>query len=304
MIPIYIFHLGNQPYFQKCVEINSKYNHVYVIGDDSNASCSKNNPSVTHIHIHSFTGDAVKEINRMIMCFENYSTSRDLYELNCFLRMFYLKELIKRTNIPTFFHVDSDCVVFESLENIPFTSSIQYSLQKFYQVKNPFHMVGCIHNALLNLDFCNKFIQLCFDIYENKSKKHLIMPKISWHKSYNISGGICDMTLYYLLQSEKLIEVSDTNDIIVVNGEECTFDHQISGSYGCLGENTYKMKNKIKQIEIRNNKIYFVNNENKFIRALSIHFQGANKKLMENLDFHNLSKETNWMMNFSNKTPS
>jgi hypothetical protein len=299
MIPIYIFHLGNQLYFQKCVEINSKYNKVYVIGDDSNESWCKNIPSVTHIHIHSFIGDELKEINGMIMCFHNYSTSRDIYELNCFLRVFYLKELIKRTNIPTFFHIDSDCLIFESLENIPFTTSIQYSLQKFSEVRNPFHMVGSIHNGLLNMEFCDKFIQLCFDIYENKSKKHLIMPKVSWHKNYNIAGGICDMTLYYLLYSENIIDVSDTNNIIVVNGEESTFDHQISGSYGYLGENTYKMNNNIKQIEIRNNKIYFVTRENKFIRALSIHFQGSNKKIMENL-----SNEANWMMNFSNKAPS
>ena len=125
MIPIYIFHLGNQHYFQKCVSINSKHNHVYLIGDDSNKELFKNNPSVTHIHINSFTGDAIKEINRMIMCFHNYSTNRDVYELNCFLRVFYLKELIKQTNIPAFFHVDSDCIIFESLENIPFTSPIQ-----------------------------------------------------------------------------------------------------------------------------------------------------------------------------------
>jgi hypothetical protein len=265
------------------VSINSKYNHVYLIGDDSNKELFKNNPSVTHIHINSFTGDAIKEINRMIMCFHNYSTNRDVYELNCFLRVFYLKELIKQTNIPAFFHVDSDCIIFESLENIPFTSPIQYSLQTFYEEKNSFYMVASIHNALLNMDFCNKFIQLCFDIYENKSKKHLIMPKVSWHKNYNIAGGICDMTLYYLLHSEKIINVSDTNDIIIVNGEECTFDHQISGSYGYLGKNTYKMKDNIKQIEIRNNKAYFVNDENKFIRALTIHYQGANKKMMEHL---------------------
>jgi len=283
MIPIYIFHLGNQLYFQKCVSINSKHNHVYLIGDDSNKELFKNNPSVTHIHINSFTGDAIKEINRMIICFHNYSTNRDVYELNCFLRVFYLKELIKQTKIPAFFHVDSDCIIFESLENIPFTSPIQYSLQTFYEEKNSFYMVASIHNALLNMDFCNKFIQLCFDIYENKSKKHLIMPKISWHKNYNIDGGICDMTLYYLLHSEKIINVSDTNDIIIVNGEECTFDHQISGSYGYLGKNTYKMKDNVKQIEIRNNKAYFVNHENKFIRALSIHYQGANKKMMEHL---------------------
>jgi len=283
MIPIYIFHLGNQLYFQKCVSINSKHNHVYLIGDDSNKELFKNNPSVTHIHINSFRGDAIKEINQMIMCFHNYSTNRDVYELNCFLRVFYLKKLIKQTNIPAFFHVDSDCIIFESLENIPFTSPIQYSLQTFYEEKNSFYMVASIHNALLNMDFCNKFIQLCFDIYENKSKKHLIMPKISWHKNYNIDGGICDMTLYYLLHSEKIINVSDTNDIIIVNGEECTFDHQISGSYGYLGKNTYKMKDNVKQIEIRNNKAYFVNHENKFIRALSIHYQGANKKMIEHL---------------------
>ena len=68
MIPLYIFHLGNQLYFQKCVAINSKRNIVYIIGDDSNKDTFKDNKCVIHVHIDSFK-DSLETIQRMKQCF-------------------------------------------------------------------------------------------------------------------------------------------------------------------------------------------------------------------------------------------
>ena len=258
-------------------------NIVYIIGDDSNKDTFKDNKCVIHIHINSFTDNSLININRMKSCFVNYSTNPHTYELNCFLRIFYLKELINLTKIDTFFHVDSDCIILERLKKIPFKSSICYSLQDFCQKSNPYHMVGCIHNGLLNSEFCDKFMQLCFDIYENKSKFHLIEPKINWHKTQNIIGGICDMTLYYLIHAEKLVDMSNLNDIIYID-EDCTFDHQICGGYGYLGEKTYMLKNGIKEIIRKDNKFYIKTHNNTLIRTLSFHFQSNTKSILENLN--------------------
>ena len=85
MIPVYIFHLGNQLYFQRCVEINSRKNKVYVIGDDTNKDSFKDNTNVTHIHVNTLNN---QEIDRMKKCFVNYSTNKSDFELNCFMRVF------------------------------------------------------------------------------------------------------------------------------------------------------------------------------------------------------------------------
>lgn len=139
------------------------------------------------------------------------------------------------------FHTDSDCVILENVNrlfNNP--THIAYSIQK---MENKFYMVGSIHNALLNIDFCNKFIELCFDIYLTRSKLHLINNKMQWHKTTGTPGGICDMTLYYLLYSEKIIEnIIDLNMPISFLGADVIFDHNVSDSYGYKGDNTFKKK--------------------------------------------------------------
>ena len=278
-IPLFIFHLGNQEYFKKCIEINSKFNKIYLIGDQSNKELA--NKNVIHYDINNFN---TTNINNFKNCFTNYSSNPFNYELNCYLRIFYLKELMKLTNIYNFFHLDSDCILIEKIKNIQFNTDICYSLQGLSQKRNKFHMVGCIHNGLINNVFCDTFINLCFDIYGNKTKFNLIEPKIRWHKENNIPGGICDMTLYYLLHSEKLIEVTDLNNIINVNNEECVFDHNITSPYGYMGENTYKIMNGIKELVMHNNKYYVKTEDNKNIRLLSLHFQGNAKQILQQLN--------------------
>lgn len=284
MLPIYIFHIGNQDYFKKCIEINALRNKVYLIGDTSNQETFSDNPNVIHIHVDSFQD--LNEINRMKSCFINYSTNNKTYELNCFLRVFYLDLLMKRTGITSFFHVDSDCIVLEDLSNVPFKpqTSIHYMLQKFSQETNPFHMVGSIHSSLLNAEFCTKFIQLCFDVYETKTKFYLVEPKIRWHRENRIPGGICDMTFYYLMYSEKIVDVTDLNEKMVLNTEPCVFDHQMTGPYGFLGENTYTMRPPFKDLYICNNKFYIMTTTNIVVRALTLHFQGNSKQILLNLN--------------------
>ena len=57
------------------------------------------------------------------------------------------------------------------------------------------------------------FEDLFNDIYINKKKFKLIEDKINYHKENNISGGICEMTLCYLLQNKKFIEVDNLLEI-------------------------------------------------------------------------------------------
>ena len=142
-------------------------------------------------------------------------------------------------------------------------------------------MVGSIHNGLLTMKFCDLFIQLCFDIYKTKSKHHLIEPKIRHHTTYKIGGGICDMTLYYLLNSEGILRsINDLNQPRMLYGEKCVFDHHLSSSYGFLGNNTYVVKDGKKELIEENNKTYVKTVTGEKIRLLSLHYQGKHKTLL------------------------
>jgi hypothetical protein len=286
-IPIVIFHIGAQEYFKRCVKINSQKNKVYVIGDESNENLFKENANVTHIHKSSLNEDEVK---RMESCFVNYSTNQRQHELNCFLRIFYLKQFMLLFQLERAFHADSDCIVLDNVDHI-FEElpdvKVAYSVQKHCQERNPYHMVGSVHSSLLNLDFCDVFIQMCFDIYENRTKYHLIEDKVNWHRDNNHPGGICDMTLYYLIDKVNLIEVTDLNDLHRVDDCYSAFDHALYNSYGYLGTSTYKASdgNGKKKLIQRDRFYYFETVNGNFVRALSIHFQGEWAKwILEKLD--------------------
>lgn len=278
-IPIVIFHTrGNQDYFKSCVTNNSKNNVVYLIGDDSNKDTFTGNPNVRFFHIDDLT---TEESVRFKNCFVNYSNNNREYEMYCYLRIFYLKAFIKKTGKQWVFHIDSDCVILCDINKV-FTDnpSISYSIQN---MENKFHMVGSVHNALLNIEFCNKFIELCFDIYHNKTKVMLIIEKLQWHKRNQIPGGICDMTLYYLLHSEKILDsVTDLNTPRMFEGEPAVFDHNVLDTYGYSGENTYEKENGVKVIIQSGNKFYLKNKDGTIVRTLSLHFQGRAKFILDN----------------------
>jgi hypothetical protein len=276
-IPIVIFHTGgSQDYFNNCVNVSSENNTVYVISDDSNKTTFSSNPKVRFFHVDDLQSSAVEEFKT---CFINYSGNPHDYEMYCFLRVFYLKTLFEKTGLEWAFHTDSDCVILDDINAIfcsPDKLQIAYSIQK---TQNQFHMAGSIHNALLNVEFCDAFIQLCFDIYKNKSKFALIDAKMQWHKNNGVPGGICDMTLYYLLYSEKLIDnICDLNIPIMVDGERAIFDHNLSDTYGFNGEETYTRELGMKVISRFGKKFYFNTQSGDPVRTISIHFQGTSAK--------------------------
>ena len=286
-IPVIIHHTGgNQDYLQSCVKINSQKNKVYLIGDDVNKTAYADNKNVEHVHINDLDSEEITDFKKH---FVNYSSNDHTFELNCFLRVFYLKQLILLKNLNRIFYVDSDCIVLDNISEIMQKSpsiKIGYSIQTFTQESNPFHMSGCIHNSVINLDFCNKYIEFCFDIYKTRTKFHLIEPKVNYHKTK--SGGICDMTIGYLGYTNKIFNepITNMNDIFMIDGEECTFDHNINDPYGYLGVNTYQTEwngnisrwCEVKKIQIENNKYYATTNTGNRIRLLTLHYQGGAKE--------------------------
>jgi hypothetical protein len=272
-VPVIIHHTGgNQEYFQSCVRINSQKNKVYLIGE--------------HVHINELDSNEISEFKEH---FVNYGSNGHVFELNCFLRVFYLKQLIMLKQLTRVFYVDSDCVVLDNISEILHKCpdiKIGYSIQTFTHESDPFPMGGgCIHNSVINMDFCNKYIELCFDIYKTKTKFHLIEPTINHHKNGGI--GVSDMTIGYLCYLHNIFSdpITDLIKIITIDGEECTFDHNVYEQYGHLGPKTYQVAwntsisrwCEVKTIHKVNNKYYATTIDNKRIRLLSIHFQGGAK---------------------------
>lgn len=281
-IPVIIHHLGDQLYFQKCVELNAKHNKVIIIGDATNINLFRHNKNVEHVHINTLITDEEREFETY---FENYSSNSPVFEFLCFQRIFVLRELMRKRNLPKVVYVDSDCILLDNMTDY---------FNKFPEIEcavsvvkstSPYNMASCIHNSLLTVKFCDVFIQLCKDVYQNKTKFHLIKDKAEWHANKGISGGVCDMTLYHLMVQHKLIpNIRDLNETRIYKNEICVFDHNSFGGYGFLGEDTFQVKNNFKIITRQGKHYYALLHTNQPIRLMSIHFQGNNKIILESID--------------------
>lgn len=296
-VPVVIHHTGGkQDYFQNSVRINARNNEVIVIGDVKNQDAQvfqeKHNHHITFVNVDTLHSQTETEFRN---CFVNYSFQPLGFELHCFLRVFFLLELMKKLGLRKVFYVDSDCVtlcdISKVLSHLP-QLSVGYSIQKHKQRENKHHMTGCIHNAVLTQDMCVRFIRLCFDVYGTRDKFSLIEKKWDHHQLV-MAGGICDMTMWYLYEEHKgegAEKVSDLNDLYEFAGEQCTFDHNINDPYGFEGNNTYQMgycENVNKWAETKNvvrrgDKYYATTNSGKEVRLLTMHYQGGAKEGLDN----------------------
>jgi len=254
-IPIVIFHTGNQEYFKCCVKLNSIKNKVYLIGDESNMNIFDDNKNIKHFNLSNLHLDEIKVFTDH---FVNYSTCPAHAEMLCFIRLFYVKKLMELEKIEKICHLDSDCILLDNTNELfkNIHDCAYLITDRNYTENKNICNSGSVHSSLLTIDFLNKFIELCLDIYVNKSKFYLIEPKIHFFKNNYLQGGVCDMTLYYLLYSEKCIPVINLYNIFQLNNEYATFDDNINDSEGCYGNSTFTMKNKKKDLIFKDNKIY------------------------------------------------
>lgn len=267
-----IIHKGYQPYLKYNLKITSKFNNVFLIGDSSVEFLESISDKITFINIEKYSNNnKVKELKNS---FTNYSTNSFNFEWFCFERIFIMNEFMKEFNLERVFHIDSDNILLADVNELIFTKNSAYIIPPDQKIN--FLMAGSIHSALIDIDFCNQFLNLFKDIYVNKSKFNLIKEKIDYHDQTNSPGGICDMTLYYLLDQQNIITPQNLLEpIYSKSGEEFVFMNNYSYPAGFYSDENYLMsKNKIKIYP--GNKVNDLI-RNKTIKLANIHFQGKAK---------------------------
>lgn len=274
-----IFHQGYQDYLDINCRITSKTNEIYLLGDRSLKNLDKIS-NVNFIEIDKYLK------NEQIAYFKNYfvpyNTTPEKYVWLWYLRIFVMKLFLEENKINQIFHLDSDNILFENINDFLFNSQNAYLINQNYI---PTHMTASIHCGLLSNSFFNEFIKLYEDIFISKSKFNLINEKILYHQKFG-KGGICDMTLFYLLYSKNLLEVQNLMKPIKSekNSEEYYFMDNFSDPEGHLGKNQFKtnFQNKITLYMKKNdsNLEMFDKKKNKRVNLINIHFQGSSKKFM------------------------
>jgi len=191
--------------------------------------------------------------------FENYSSNSKDFEWFCICRIFIIQLFLQKYNLKHIFHIDSDCILCNNINNYPFKQNIAYCINQNYE--NKYRMSNSIHSSLLNNKFCIEFEKLYNDLYVNKTKMYLLEDKINYHK--NNEGDICDMTLYYLLQNKKFIEVDNLLEIRNYKNKKITFMNTLYSNESSKNKEQYLKENNIIKIYIIEENKYIYDKINK-----------------------------------------
>jgi len=260
-IPIIFFHSGNSKYLKYSLKQARTFNPdspVYLLGDKSN----NRYPFITHVLADKYE-PAVKAFSKI---YKHRSSNGEVYELNCFLRWFYIEAFCRENNIEAFIYLDSDVLLFQNVtEMVPVfknaaiaNTCADMGMPAFTYFKN--------NTALSN--FCNYLIRA---YTEEKAIKELDKYYEPFANSSEMMGGVCDMTLFHFYFRD---HPHDTLKIDLINNE-LGVDVSINSSDG------YEMENGIKKIYWQNNLPYCKRiSDGKLIKFATLHYQGDAKKLM------------------------
>lgn len=275
---VVIVHMGYKDYLRCNLEITGKNNRIYLIGDESVRKLGKLK-NVKWVDIEKYRG--MDRYRNYYDKFENYSSNSKDFEFFCFMRVFVINEFMRDYNLSRVFHIDSDNIIMMDINKYPFHKKCAFYVS---QNKSKDSMGASIHIGLINREFCEKFERLFNDIYINGSKFNLIEKKISAHRKDGemVGGGVCDMTLYYLMSKLKMLDYQNLA-VPVKNGDKrYVFMNNIRGSGGYLGGKQYRVDGK-GVIEIKKGKqdnFIYDEIEKRYDVICNIHFQGGMKKFM------------------------
>tara|TARA_A100001011_G_scaffold358910_1_gene405012 strand:- start:19 stop:885 length:867 start_codon:yes stop_codon:yes gene_type:complete len=266
-----VIHKGYKPYLKYNLEITSKNNHVYLIGNKEIKFLENLSKNITFIDIEKYENN--QKLNYLKENFQNYSTNSFDFEWFCFARVFILKEFLNEYNLDSLFYIDSDNVLLVDVNNLMFEQETAFLVPNN---QSKYRMTGSIHSSLISKNYCNEFEILFNDIYINKERFDLIKEKIDFHQKEKIPGGICDMTLHYLIYHEEKLKIHNILEPFKnKDGEMVVFMNHINNGEGPLSMNNYALKNE--KIKIYNrNKIFDIILNYKIL-VCNIHYQGSAK---------------------------
>lgn len=213
--------------------------------------------------------------------YEHLSRNSYQFELFCFQRWFILKEYMEKNNINEVFYIDSDVMLFGSLDSIDLHDADYGTC-----IRSP-------HFSFWTLDTLKEFCDFIKDLYNNTSKL-----KEDFYKNMGIVSisDVYAITEFSLVSRKKLLDFSKFEDNII--------EHNINGSkqfekvYSVSSSSEYK-----KKIYLINKKLYLKNlNKDKFCEIYALHFQGQSKTfikffMQENINIY----EKNMYFDYNNK---
>jgi hypothetical protein len=269
--PVVTVHVGDHPHVRACLRETVKHNRpVYLIGDGSNAWYPSEIAGLQWIDSSALPVPPGAALLRAH--FVNYSTNPYTYELNCFLRMFYVRALLDVLGTDACFHLDSDCALLTDISRYRFDTPDALTLHNDFD--NPIRMTASVHNARLTRGFLDRFMQTCLDVFVERTRFDEVIPKIRYHEEHRLPGGVCDMTLYHMVTRGLAVQDLGTPR------DGTVFDHRFGSPEGNELREQYQLDGEHKRLTRRADGFYIHHVRGPEVRLLSIHFQGIAKRFV------------------------
>jgi hypothetical protein len=273
-IPIIIISFGN-PWYLKFILSQAKYTNpksrIILLGDKSNIGYL----DIEHYCFDDFNAN----INKLNEAYVHLSSNPYKFELFCIQRWIYLYNFLSKKNIQECFVMDSDILLYESIEK--YSHHIPDNKLSLYFEENSSKLSASAGNIFIkNNSTLNDFIDYIFSLYSNQNSDDFNILKKHFQDlvELNQNGGVCDMSLFYMyyLKNEQLFfNLFDFHTDFIMD------DSLNSASYGKL---TFEMDQGIKKIKWKSKTPYFILKEpnGKQIKSPLLHFQGDLKKIIPN----------------------
>ena len=258
-LPIIFFHYGDPVYLKYSLKQAKHFNPdsaIYLLGDSSN----NRYPFTEHIMAAKYEEDVVA----FTKIYKHWSTNQEHYELQCFLRWFYIEAFCREYHIGPFIYLDSDVLLFQQISEMePFFEGCSIANTGDIAGVPAFtYFSGC--SALKN--FCDYMLRAYTEPEPLQELEHFHrLPPAGQN------GDVSDMIMFQLYFRD---HPSETKKLDLINAE-LAVDENISHADG------YEMEGGIKKIYWQNGLPYCKNLAlNKLIQFASFHFQGDLKALM------------------------
>lgn len=229
---------------------------------------------INNVHFKNITNPDLLNFEKNFVYMS--SNPRD-FELFCWLRWFYLREYMHKNHLQSVLYLDSDVLIYSSIEDIMATflpeksyCALSISQQRYDSLRwSASGHVSYWTPASIN-DFCEFSLSSftddnMLDLYKDKWRMHLTESK---------PGGICDMTTLYLFWHKYKERIH--NLLTVNNGT--VFDDNINESANYRDDEFETVAGRKKLVFHRGYPHFTLNDGVRGpIRAHALHFQGEAK---------------------------
>lgn len=266
------FHKGKSwylPYVLYQAKFISPNSDIVLLGDDLHFE---------GIHVEPLDLLHSKEIDLFRESYIHMSVNSVEFETLCWMRWFYLLNYMHKYEVDSVLHLDSDVLLYSSIETInDVYSDLNWDCAFCIpqQDSDSFIWTASAHMSYWTIESLSRLCSMILESFCKEEYLNRYRQKWDWHQSRQEAEGVHDMTtLYFFWQENKdnIINLTKSH-----NGH--IFDYNMNTSWN-YELNEYQMESEMKRVQFSDEHPFFIkrNEPQSLSRVHALHFQGMAKK--------------------------